>query len=288
MTKEIRQYYTGGATIKHLPNAALKRVIVRYPSLRSQKKIAEILDAYDKLIENNRKQISLLEEAAQRLYKEWFVDLRFPGYEDAAISGEIPLDWAFIPISEYAQVVKGCSYSSGEIDVTSGIPMVNLASVSSWGGYNPFSERVYSGAYKAEQILDKNDVVMAMTEQAPGLAGYVARIPRYAAGAVPSMDLVCLRPMNGSKAYLYGTCRYGNVSRLLSPLANGTKIRHLKPEAFDYTKILVPPVELQGRFEAAVAPAFSVIDVLYEKIALLQKGRNNVLPKLMSGEIEAL
>lgn len=286
MTKEIRQYYTGGATIKHLPNAALKRVIVRYPSLRSQKKIAEILDAYDKLIENNRKQISLLEEAAQRLYKEWFVDLRFPGHEEAGFNDGLPHGWTAASISEYVQVVKGCSYSSAEIDVSNGVPMVNLASVAPWGGYKSFSERMYGGAYKADQLLDQNDVVMAMTEQTAGLAGYVARVPRYAAGAVPSMDLVCLRPMKGSKAYLYGAFRYGNVSRLLSPLANGTKIRHLKPEVFDYTKMLIPPAELQKRFESVVSPAFSTIDNFYEQIALLQRGRDQLLPKLMSGEVE--
>ena len=77
-TKEIQSYYTGGATIKHLPAAALKRVVISYPSPSVQRRIADILSAYDRLIENNRKQIKLLEEAAQRLYKEWFVDLQLP------------------------------------------------------------------------------------------------------------------------------------------------------------------------------------------------------------------
>lgn len=276
-----------GATMPNLNTTILGDVPLYIPdNLEDQRRIASILMAYDNLIENNRSQIALLEEAAQRLYKEWFVDLRFPGHEEAGFNDELPHGWTAASISEYVQVVKGCSYSSAEIDVSNGVPMVNLASVAPWGGYKSFSERVYGGAYRADQLLDQNDVVMAMTEQTAGLAGYVARVPRYAAGAVPSMDLVCLRPMKGSKAYLYGAFRYGNVSRLLSPLANGTKIRHLKPEVFDYTKMLIPPAELQERFESVVSPAFSTIDNFYEQIALLQRGRDQLLPKLMSGEVE--
>ena len=240
----------------------------------------------DNLIENNRSQIALLEEAAQRLYREWFVDLRFPGHEGVEIVDELPDGWLRMPISEYAHVIKGCSYKTENIDVEQGVPMVNLASIASWGGYKPYTERTYGGAYKAEQVLGANDVVMALTEQTAGLAGYVARIPRYAQGSIPSMDLACLRPKSGTCAYLYCTCRFGDVSRLLSPLANGTKIKHLKPEALGYTDMPIPPMELQQKFEDTVNPTFGCIDVLMEQNERLRVARDHLLPKLMSGEIE--
>lgn len=284
-TKAIRQYYTGSSTIKHLPNAALKGVLVRYPTIEEQRCIASMLKPYDDLIENNRRQIALLEEAARRLYKEWFVNYRFPGHEDVKIVDGIPDGWQFVPLSEYATVVKGCSYKTANIDVDKGVPMVNLASIASWGGYKPNTERIYGGPYKQEQLLEENDVVMAMTEQTAGLAGYVARIPHYAAGSIPSMDLVRLVPRNGSKAYLYGACCYGNVSRLLSPLANGTKIRHLKPEALGYTRMLVAPLALQKQYETIITPCFSMIDKLMEQIASAREARDRLLPMLMSGEI---
>lgn len=276
-----------GATMPNLNTAILFEVPLRVPKyLETQRRIASILMAYDNLIENNRKQIALLEEAAQRLYKEWFIDLRFPGHDDVEIVDGVPQDWEMVPISEYADIVKGCSYKSENIDVAEGVPMVNLSSIAAWGGYKPYTERTYGGAYKSEQVLKANDVVMALTEQTAGLAGYVARIPNYAEGAVPSMDLACLRPKNGCSAYLYGACRYGNVSRSLSPLANGTKIKHLKPEALGYTKLLVPPVELQGKFDCVCNPLFRDIDVLMEMNGSLQAARDRLLPKLMSGEIE--
>lgn len=256
------------------------------PKLEEQNRIASILMAYDNLIENNRRQIALLEEVAQRLYREWFVDLRFPGYEGIEIDDGLPTGWLSMPVSEYAHVIKGCSYKTENIDVEQGVPMVNLASIASWGGYKPYTERTYGGAYKAEQVLGTNDVVMALTEQTAGLAGYVARIPRYAQGSIPSMDLACLRPKSGTRAYLYCTCRYGDVSRLLSPLANGTKIKHLKPEALGYTDMPVPPMELQQRFEDTVNPTFRRIDVLMEQNERLRVARDHLLPKLMSGEIK--
>lgn len=270
------------AGIKGTDLAALD---VPCPKLEEQNRVASILMTYDNLIKNNHRQIALLEEAAQRLYKEWFVDLRFPGYEDAVFIDGLPTGWQRMPVADYADVVKGCSYKTENIDVEQGVPMVNLASIASWGGYKPYTERTYGGAYKSEQVLDANDVVMALTEQTAGLAGYVARIPRYAQGSVPSMDLACLRPKKGSRTYLYCTCRYGDVSRLLSPLANGTKIKHLKPEALSYTEMVVAPTELQQRFEDTVHPMFTSVDVLMEQNEKLRVARDLLLPKLMSGEI---
>lgn len=275
-----------GATVSHVNMPIIRNLPVDMPSLAAQQRIASILMAYDNLIENNRRQIALLEEAAQRLYREWFVNLRFPGYEDIEIVDGLPSGWLSMPVSEYAHVIKGCSYKTENIDVEQGVPMVNLASIAPWGGYKPYTERVYGGAYKTKQVLSANDVVIALTEQTAGLAGYVARIPRYAQGSIPSMDLACLRPKSGTRAYLYCTCRYGDVSRLLSPLANGTKIKHLKPEALGYTNMPVPPMELQQRFEDAVSPMFRSIDILMEQSECLRAARNHLLPKLMSGEIE--
>lgn len=281
------QRHAIGATMPNLNTQILSDVPLIIPEdIDEQRRIASVLTAYDNLIENNRRQIALLEEAVQRLYKEWFVDFRFPGHEDVETTDGLPDGWSSMPVSEYAHVIKGCSYKTENIDVEQGVPMVNLASIASWGGYKPYTERIYGGVYKAEQVLSANDVVMALTEQTAGLAGYVARIPRYAEGSIPSMDLACLRPKSGTRAYLYCTCRYGDVSRLLSPLANGTKIKHLKPEALGYTDMPVPHMELQQRFEDAVSPMFRNIDVLMEQNERLRVARDRLLPKLMSGEIE--
>lgn len=89
-----------GATMLNLNTAILSNIPVFLPPIETQHRIADILSAYDDLIENNRKQIKLLEEAAQRLYKEWFVDLRFPGYEHAKITDGVPEGWDYVPFGK--------------------------------------------------------------------------------------------------------------------------------------------------------------------------------------------
>ena len=105
-TGELEQYFTG-ATIKHMPGEKLKSVVITKPPIEVQRKIADILWTYDDLIENNQKQIKLLEEAAQRLYKEWFVDLRFPGHENTPIVDGVPEGWHVSVIGNICDAVGG-------------------------------------------------------------------------------------------------------------------------------------------------------------------------------------
>ncbi|MCQ2259237.1 MAG: restriction endonuclease subunit S [Bacteroidaceae bacterium] len=102
----IDQYCTG-ATIKHLPGQKLKEIVIDLPPLATQHRIATILSRYDSLIENYQKQIKLLEEAAQRLYKEWFIDLRFPGYENANIVDGVPEGWEKKKLEDFCNVFTG-------------------------------------------------------------------------------------------------------------------------------------------------------------------------------------
>ena len=95
---------TIGSSQKALTISALKNIEVTLPPIETQRRIADILSAYDDLIENNRKQIKLLEEAAQRLYKEWFVDLRFPGHEHTRIVDGVPEGWERRCISDIATI----------------------------------------------------------------------------------------------------------------------------------------------------------------------------------------
>lgn len=101
-----------GTAQKAVPISLIKDISLSIPPVQYQQKVVDILSAYDNLIENNQKQIKLLEEAAQRLYKEWFVDLRFPGHEATPIVDGIPEGWNYAVLSEIADVVMGQSPKS--------------------------------------------------------------------------------------------------------------------------------------------------------------------------------
>lgn len=285
-TQEIRQYYTGGATIKHLPAAALNRVKVRYPDLSTQKRIVGVLSVYDELIENNRRQIKLLEEAAQRLYKEWFIDLKFPGHETTPIVDGLPEGWKRGTLLTLVDVVRGCSYSSDEI-IQGEKTLINLGNLTPFGGFRFGYEKPFSGKSRENQLVAKGDVVMGLTEQAIGLAGYAALLPTVPDGSVISADLVKIAPKQGVPAeFVYALLRFGRLSELISPLANGTKIKHLRPQSLSRVTTQIPSIELMQRYAAVVCPAYEQIDVCQQQVAAAREARDRLLPKLMSGEIE--
>lgn len=118
-SKAFRRAVSGtavGANIQNLSQARLSNHDCNVPDIETQHRIADILSAYDDLIENNQKQIKLLEEAAQRLYKEWFVDLRFPGYENTKIVGGVPEGWRRRLLKELISVNYGKDHKKAPDD----------------------------------------------------------------------------------------------------------------------------------------------------------------------------
>lgn len=275
-----------GATVNRIPIATFPEFPLRLPSLPAQQRIAGVLSAYDKLIENNRRQIKLLEEAAQRLYKEWFVDLRFPGHETTPIHNGIPEGWTKGSLLDLADVVRGCSYSSDQI-VAGNRTLINLGNLTPFGGFRFGYEKPFSGKARPDQTVCQGDVVMGLTEQATGLAGYAALLPCVPTDSVISADLVKLSPREGvPRLFVYALLQYGRLSALISPLANGTKIKHLRPESLPRAVSLLPATALMKRYAEVVKPMFDKIALAQQQIVAAREARDRLLPKLMSGEIE--
>ena len=277
---------SNGATVSHVNMPIIHNLPVDLPPLPAQQRIAGVLSAYDKLIENNRRQIKLLEEAAQRLYKEWFVDLRFPGHETTPIHNGIPEGWTEGSLLDLADVVRGCSYSSDQI-VAGNRTLINLGNLTPFGGFRFGYEKPFSGKARPDQTVCQGDVVMGLTEQATGLAGYAALLPCIPTDSVISADLVKLSPREGvPRLFVYALLQYGRLSALISPLANGTKIKHLRPESLPRAVALLPATALMKRYAEVVKPMFDKIALAQQQIVAAREARDRLLPKLMSGEIE--
>ena len=251
-----------------------------------QKKIGEFLSRYDSLIENYQKQIKLLEEAAQRLYKEWFVDLRFPGHENTKIVDGVPEGWEKKKLSELFSFVRGKSYTSKELS-DEGTIMVNLKNIQSFGGYKSDVEKHFIGTFKEEQTLMKGDLIMGVTDmtQERRLVGSVALIPDFKETATFSMDLIKLISFKLPNIYLYCAMRYGDVSRQIAPLANGVNVLHLKPEAISNIEMVVASDSIIEKFVSYTSKTIENILSLQSQLRLLTEARDRLLPKLMSGEI---
>ena len=253
-----------------------------------QMHIAAILSAYDDLIENNQKQIKLLEEAAQRLYKEWFVDLRFPGHETTPIVDGVPEGWTYKPFSEVFDYVRGKSYTSKELSDTTGILMANLKNIRAFGGYNRNAEKRFTGQYKANQMLYTGDIVMGVTDmtQERRLVGHVALVPDLGEKMTFSMDLIKIIPKLTDNLFLYSAMYYGGLSKQISPLANGVNVLHLKPEAMMGIEMLIPTKDILERYHQQFAPMVTRIEALQKQCDVAAEARDRLIPKLMNREIE--
>ena len=277
-----------GATVAHVNIPTIRNLPIEIPDIFIQNKIADILSNYDNLIENNQKQIKLLEEAAQRLYKEWFVDLHFPGYESATITDGVPEGWFFTEFSDVFEYIRGKSYTSSELSDDEGTLMVNLKNIQSFGGYKRNAEKHFMGTYKREQTLDSGDVVMGITDmtQERRLVCHVALIPTLQCDSTFSMDLIKLIPKISNSNYLYCAFRFGGYSSKISPLANGVNVLHLKPELMMNLKMLIPEKTIMNAFDSRFEGIRLKIDALQKQIELSTEARDRLLPKLMSREIE--
>lgn len=252
-----------GAAQDNLSWEKLSTILFPAPPIEVQTKIADILSAYDDLIENNQKQIKLLEEAAQRLYKEWFMDLRFPGHETTPIVDGIPAGWEKVEVgtcisktSRTKQVMTADMLDHGEI------PVVDQS-------------RDFVAGYTndAETIVNLGVPVIVFGDHTRVLK-YI-QFP-FAKGA-DGTQLIVSNNDKMPQSLFY--CSLVNVD-----LSNHHYARHFK-----YLKaeiILIPTLEVAHQFDGIVAPLFKQVQLLRDKCTLATEARDRLLPKLMSGEIE--
>ena len=243
-------------------------------------RIADVLVAYEDLIENNQKQIKLLEEAAQRLYKEWFIDLRFPGHEEVEIIDGVPEGWKKIPLGNVLQVVRGRSYSSKELSDKEGVLMVNLSNIRPYGGYNRDQEKHYTGKVNDNQFVDTHDLLMGVTDmtQERRTVGRVAIVPNLHAKAMISMDLIKLVPDDGSPLFYYALLNYG-YSEVISRFANGTNVLHLRPDVLDIVDAVIPDIRLQNKFVEFFENIQNRLNVLQDE--MIESARKQVVSYLI-------
>ncbi|UQF77495.1 MAG: restriction endonuclease subunit S [Lancefieldella parvula] len=265
MNKELKLLKTmsAGSTTKFLKIGMLHGLEISFPDISIQRKIASILGNYDDLIENNKKQIKLLEEAAQRLYKEWFVDLCFPGYEDVEIVDGVPEGWNKELIGNViGKVSRTKQIKTADYLLEGSIPIIDQ-SRDFIAGYTNDSEALVNIGTPVIVFGDHTRILKYI--QFP-----------FAKGA-DGTQLIISDRTNMPQSLLY-------LSLIAVDLSNYHYARHFK-----YLKaesILIPSQDVADEFDRLISPFFSQIQKLREKCYKLIQARDHLLPKLMSGEIE--
>ena len=254
--------------------------IVAEQNKNIQKEIGKFLSRYDSLIENYQKQIKLLEESAQRLYKEWFVDLRFPGHENLQIVDGIPEGWEKKKIFELGKVVTGKTPST--------------ANKANYGGDIPFITipDMHSGIYPTcSQTLSKQGAESQLGKYIPENSLMVSCIGT--AGLVCISETLCqtnqqinsLVMENGLKLY-YMYFTFLSLKEHLNNIgSNGATMTNVNKSKFENIEVVVPIDSLLDSFNIIANNTFVKIKNLSLQIRHLIEARDRLLPKLMSGEI---
>lgn len=271
----------GAANQANISPNDVKSLTVRWPDIETQHRIADILSAYDDLIENNQKQIKLLEEAAQRLYKEWFVDLRFPGHENTKIVDGVPEGWSVYPFSSKVDIMSGGTPKTSIPDYYNGkIPF-----------YTPKDSDGAFFAYKTQINITEGGLKNCNSRLYPPKTVIITArgtVGKTTILAVPmAMNQSCYAlKMKENDAPYYLFFALNNEIKALQTMANGGVFNTIIGKTFDSINIQIPKDPLIYGFEKTVRPFMEQIKNKLQANSKLVEARDRLLPKLMSGEVK--
>ena len=271
--------FSSMTTRASLANNDLLNMEVELPPMEIQHRIASILSRYDSLIENYQKQIKLLEEAAQRLYKEWFVDLHFPGHENTVIVDGVPEGWEKKPVKTIIELQSGYAFKSSAFMEDGIYKIVTIKNVKDGAFDGENVSKIASVPEKMPKhcILEDGDILLSLT----GNVGRVCIVN----GKNYLLNQRVAKLKSAYKAYTYCLFRSRDMFIEVNNLANGAAQQNVSPIRIGEMKILIPEKKWLDVFERTVSNNILDIITLQSQIRFLTEARDRLLPKLMSGEI---
>ncbi len=293
-----------GATGRQRANIdEIKQIEVPDISLKNQRKIAKILSNYDDLIENNNKRIKILEEMAQKIYKEWFVDLKFPGYETTTFKqtdlGKIPSDWNSKPIGELLEHQIGGGWGNEEQSdkYTESAYVIRGADIPNGrdGNIQNCPLRYHTKSNIKTRLLKVNDIVFEVSGGSKGQPVGRALLLNKNLFNQFNDNVICAsfckllrtdtKQILPEIVYLHLLNIYNN-GEIEKYQTQSTGIINFKFTFFlESEQILVPSNNIQKLFKKIIVPIFDEISLLGYKNQALKQTRDLLLPRLISGEI---
>lgn len=269
LQRDIKQISQGTAQ-DNLSWQKLETIKFPAPDIKIQNKIVDILGVFDDLIENNRKQIKLLEEAAQRLYKKWFVDLRFPGYENCKIVDGVPEKWEWKKLVDIVDVQYGYAFDGSKFNsVGKGTPIIRIRNIPD-GNTADFTTEEAEEKY----VISNGEILV-------GMDGEFHINSWSGKDAFLVQRTCCFRPRKREmKGWLLWAI-YEPI-KFYEKTVVGATVSHLGKKHIDSIELLTGPEQLYIPFQNY----FELRQKLLNQNIVLAEARGRLLPKLMSGEIE--
>lgn len=303
--REYANSIASGSVQKDLTHTSFKKILIAYPDLETQEKIASILSALDDKIEINNEMNKTLEEMAQTLFKRWFIDFDFPNengepYRSSGGKmvdsefGEIPEGWEVVSFSELIELFNGYSYKGKEL-MKSNNAMITIKNFNRNGGFQVegFKEISISDKVRENHYVNKGDVIVAHTDLTQGaeIIGnsiYIQTFGRYEK-VITSMDTVKVKSKNHeiSNLLIHMFLNHKKFKEHALGYVNGTTVLHLSKKAIPEYKIAIPiNKKIFDNMDKLLKPIYIEQNLKLEEVWELTKLRDTLLPKLMSGEVE--
>jgi type I restriction enzyme S subunit len=248
-----------------------------------QQAISSILSAYDDLIENNRRRMALLENAARLLYQEWFSHLRFPGREHTLITKGSPEGWSKVRIDQTFSTVLGGTPSRARADYWEGgtIPWINSGKVNELRVVAPSEFITEEGLQNsAAKLMPKGTTILAITG---ATLGQVSMLEILCAANQSVVGVIDDSGLNTE--WLYLTMKH-RIGELVSQATGGAQV-HINKDIVNAFQVVLPSRRISELFKEHAAPIFRQVAVLLIQNEKLRAARDFLLPRLMTGEIAA-
>lgn len=282
---EVSNHIINGSTVDRIPLTSFPNFNISIPPLPTQKKIANILSKYDDSIENNLKRIKLLEEAAQNIYKEWFVNFRFPNHENTPINEEtgLPEGWLAKPISEVASFLGGFAFKSKSYVENGKYKVVTIKNV----GDRVFDTTTINFVdeipekMKGHCKIEEGQILLSLTGNvgrtclAYGKDNLLNQRVAIVKGRTPEIE-----------SFLYFLFNNESMKILMNNISSGVAQQNLSPVNLSKQIITTPPNELLMKFSGIADKVCSQIIGLLKYNWQLKQARDILLPRLMNQSIE--
>ena len=272
---------TSSSGVPHINLTVLRNFEIPVPPVETQRAIASILSAYDNLIENNRRRIQLLEQAARLLYKEWFVHLRFPGHEHVKIKDGVPEGWENTTVGDISSFIsRGITPKYDE--EAPGI-VINQKCIRDRKVTISLARR-QSKEVPLGKLVRCGDVLINSTGQ--GTLGRVAQFIEDVENCTVDSHVTIARPAEGIPIFLYGET-IASMEDYLATMGRGaTNQTELSKDTVAGLPFLYPPGSISSGFEQYVGNIARQIQNLMRQNTSLSKARDLLLPRLMNGEVK--
>lgn len=266
-----------GAAQPQLPIKDIRKLEINIPDLETQKKIASTLSHYDDLIQTNQQRIALLEEAAQRLYDEWFVKLRFPNYQQVPVVEGVPEGWEKVTLSKLVDLINGYPFKPSDLG-EEGYPIIKIPELRN--GVQATTPRNDGSQIPTKYFVHYGDIIFSWS-------GTILIDEWGYDKAILNQHLFNVVPYQKERKSFIRLAIQQAIPEMVGH-AIGSTMMHLRRGTVDNYELLLPPEMLLNKFCVTVDNLFSQSSILKKQNQKLTQARDELLPRLMSGQLNVI